>query len=807
MAKPEAIWCIDLGNASLKALRCRRGDRSDQIVTEAFDYIEYPKILTQPGSEPEELIADALKQFLSRNSVKNYQVAITTSGQNGLARFIKLPPIEPKRIPDIVRYEARQQIPFDLSEVVWSYERMAGGMEEEGFVLEAEIGLFAMKRDQVYRALEPFRKAGIEVDIVQLSPLALYNFLAFELADELPTPQEYDPDSPPPYYVIISMGTDASDLVITNGFRVWQRSVPLGGNHFTRALTRELKLTFAKAEHRKRNAMAAEDPRAVFQAMRPVFNDLLTEIQRSIAYFNSINRTATISHVVPLGNAMKLPGLQRYLGQMLDYQLVEFEQFQHLVGPEVVNAPAFRENRLTFAGCYGLAVQGLGRGRINTNLLPAEIVRDRMIRAKKPWAVVAAAMLLLAFTISFASFAGALRTMDKSVFGSAEQAAAQVTSRSQQLQQEKQQIDAAFEETDQVGQNLVSHVEGRVQWLELLRAINECLPRDPEGQRPADIAQRNELHITNLETQYLPDVSQWFAVMKANKWYRSEDGNPASEETPIDPSGGPAAASSGTAMAAAPAPMTPAGPTMGVPPAPAMGGPAGMGPSAASPFSSAATGAALANVDVSDGPSGEGYIVQLTGYHYHNQPTAGGVQGARFVRETLIRNLREGRVMLPRVEEEGVELVSMKELGIGFPVLVNPGKIYKVEIQQPGTRSGAGPYGGYYPGGAGEYEGYEDYGTMGPPMMGPPMAGPVNPLMPQRPGVATPGAEQEPQVLELWRFDFVVQFCWQPKSPTERHRLKQEQEQQDQQQQDQQPGQVPAVPPANQAASAQGSTG
>ena len=74
--------------------------------------------------------------------------------------------------------------------------------------------------------------------------------------------------------VVISMGTDATDLVITNGFRVWQRSIPLGGSHFTKALVRELKLTFAKAEHLKRNATAAADPKAVFQAMKPVFGDL-----------------------------------------------------------------------------------------------------------------------------------------------------------------------------------------------------------------------------------------------------------------------------------------------------------------------------------------------------------------------------------------------------------------------------------------------------------------------------------------------------------------------------------------------------
>ena len=36
---------------------------------------------------------------------------------------------------------------------------------------------------------------------------------------------------------------------------------------------------------------------AVFQAMRSVFNDLLTEIQRSISYFTSIDRAAKIGAI------------------------------------------------------------------------------------------------------------------------------------------------------------------------------------------------------------------------------------------------------------------------------------------------------------------------------------------------------------------------------------------------------------------------------------------------------------------------------------------------------------------------------
>src|SRR6266571_2227290 len=175
MAGTNAVWGIDIGQCALKALRCRPHEKEPRrLVVEAFDYIEYPKILTQPEAEPAELIREALATFLSRNDLTGDTVGISVSGQSGLARFIKLPPVESKKIPDIVKYEARQQIPFSLEDVVWDYQQMAGGSEEDGFALETEVGLFAMKRDQVFRALKPFEDAAIEVDVIQLTPLTIY---------------------------------------------------------------------------------------------------------------------------------------------------------------------------------------------------------------------------------------------------------------------------------------------------------------------------------------------------------------------------------------------------------------------------------------------------------------------------------------------------------------------------------------------------------------------------------------------------------------------------------------------------------
>ena len=249
-----------------------------------------------------------------------------------------------------------------------------------------------MKRDQITRAILPLTVAGIEVDIVQMSPIALYNFICF---DQLKGSGSKDS------VVVLDIGADNTDLIITDGTRIWQRNVPIGGNHFTRALTKELKLTFAKAEHLKRNATKAPDPRAIFTAMRGVFNDFTSEVNRSIGFYSSINRTAKIRKVIGLGNGFKLPGLQKFLQQNLNQEVDKVEGFAKLAGDEVKAAPQFQDNLASFAVAYGLGIQGLGKGGLSTNLLPPEIERVRLIRAKKPWALASSALVMLGLASLF----------------------------------------------------------------------------------------------------------------------------------------------------------------------------------------------------------------------------------------------------------------------------------------------------------------------------------------------------------------------------------------------------------------------
>lgn len=525
MADAQAAWGIEIGQAGLKALKLRYAEAAQQVVAVAFDYVPHPKLLSQPDAVPDELIKQALETFLSRNQVAGDLVSISLPGQTALAKFIQLPPIESSRVKEIVKYEARQQIPFALEEVIWDYQPLGGGIEESGFLLDAEVGLFAMKREQVQHHLQPFLNKKVEVELIQIAPLALYNFLCYDrMGVRLGQPREDAED----YSVVVDMGCDNTTLMVTNGKKMWIRNMPVGGNHFTRALTKEMKLTFAKAEHLKCNATKSPDPRAVFQALRPVFNDYVAEIQRSIGFFSSVNRNAKIGRLIGVGNGFRLAGLQKFLQQNLQYEVERIDNFKGLAGDHVLNAPLFQDNLLTFCVPYGLAVQALKLTEIHTTLLPPEIALERKIRRKKPWAVATAATLLVGLATSAAGYGNVWHSVSKARFGAAEEEAGKIEKEAGTLKSAYSTEEGKNSSLRAAGQKLVNVLATRELWLEVYKAIDECLPRD-EGVKldETDIKKMNRISLRGISCKKYDDVGTWFSSPQMNEaaksWMSEED--------------------------------------------------------------------------------------------------------------------------------------------------------------------------------------------------------------------------------------------------------------------------------------------
>ncbi len=399
----KGIWAIDIGSSALKAIRLVQGAEGLEVV--GFDYIEHGRILSAEGIDEEvreRMIGETLHQFASRNEVGAEEVAISIAGHSSFARFIKLPPVEKKRVPEIVQFEAVQQIPFDINEVEWDWQIM-----DDPDSPDTEVGIFAIKNEIINAAMEHFTRESMKVSCVQISPIALYNYALHDLKNIGGHNEKAT--------IIIDMGAENTTLVVCSQTGIWQRSIRIGGNAFTQAIADAFRLSFRKAEKLKRTAPMSKYMRQIFTAMKPVFTDLGSEIQRSLGFYSSSGpgREKGFARVVAFGGGMKLQGLAKYLQQTLNVPVVKPDSFRSLTLNSAVSSAKFHENVSDFGIVYGLGVQLLGEPRIEVNLLPRRMARAMAWRRKGRTFTIAASILV------GVSLLGLIRVnIDKGKYGS-----------------------------------------------------------------------------------------------------------------------------------------------------------------------------------------------------------------------------------------------------------------------------------------------------------------------------------------------------------------------------------------------------
>ena len=494
MPKTNDAWGIEVGANAIKAMHLVR--QGGQVRIADFRIIPFKPILTTPDLHVDEAIQVGLDQLLNEfPKINSSTVMVSVPGHSAFARFAKLPPVEPKKIPDIVRFEAMQQIPFPIEQVEWDYQIFA---QEDS--PDVEVGIFAITKDRVADFLTNYEAVGLRVDGLTLSPVAVYNAMHYDMGL----------DESGDGTIFMDIGTTSTDLIIVNEGQLWLRTLPIGGNNFTEALVSAFKLSFNKAEYKlKREAGTSKYARQIFQAMRPVFADLVQEMQRSLGYYQSMNRDAKLTRIVGVGSTFRLPGMTKFLKQQLQMDVLRPDGFKRLE-VEGKQEAELADNALNFATAYGLALQGLGAERVSANILPTHIVKQRLWKAKQPW--IAAAAVLLALSSGYAYMT--MRAADSTFHSSIAQTQPKVDATlrmSSRFEEQWNQI-ARQEDPRQRIENRRRMLDYRDVWPKIMADIDTALAsmNSPEPLFDADYnvianiprRERHRLYIDSIEVEY-----------------------------------------------------------------------------------------------------------------------------------------------------------------------------------------------------------------------------------------------------------------------------------------------------------------
>ncbi len=431
--------------------------------------------------------ADAVRALIREGRVRSRKVVLAVPGQAVFTRPRPLPPVPEYKVTQIVRYEIQQQIPFSLDQIALDYQvldRIEGGGY---FVLMA-----AIKVDIVDRYLKVIEDARCRIDVVDVAPLAAYNWLRH--TGELG--QQGD------CVAMIDIGASTTEIVIErdNQFR-WNRPLSIGGNDVTAAIAADFNLSFEEAERVKRErgfaptGDAQRDGKAG-ETIGRVLGRLTTEIQRSFSYYRSQPGGGTVSRIVLTGGGASLrnivPYLQRTLG--MDVRIA-----QPLSGVAVAPAAqSVNDSPEQAAVALGLALRCTAQVPIEVNLIPPRVLEAARRREQVLyWGMSLVTILMIMASIIPARAnrqAGVLENIDllkSSILqydGSLRRAieSREISGAQSEFEKELKQLKAQVNDLKALGDVLDDAYRNRIVWLQHLNTVNAARIRvqeaDPSGE-------------------------------------------------------------------------------------------------------------------------------------------------------------------------------------------------------------------------------------------------------------------------------------------------------------------------------------
>jgi type IV pilus assembly protein PilM len=299
----NVAWGIDLGTLSLKALRLRLNERGE-VVADAVEQLVHEVPLNQAGVNVADVVGKTWQRLRAKYDLADGKICVGFPGQSLLSRSFKLPPVDAKKIPELMKYETPRQIPVPVDKVAWDFHVF--GADDSASRYDREAALFAVRQTVLRDRLALLESVDVRPDVLQADSLAIYNLLAYEGHWPMSRTDGADEEE---VTMALDIGADTINTIIGHGQSVWTRSGGSGGNAFTKALVKELKLTHAEAERQKRQPFAVPAAHLLDQAMQPAFQSLLEEVHRTITYYGTQQRRRQVRRIILLGGGSRLHGL------------------------------------------------------------------------------------------------------------------------------------------------------------------------------------------------------------------------------------------------------------------------------------------------------------------------------------------------------------------------------------------------------------------------------------------------------------------------------------------------------------------
>ena len=414
----------------------------------------------------EAVILKALQETLAEKGIKGKNVNVCAPGFHVFSKFVKLPPVDATKVTQIIQYEAQQNVPFPLAEVVWDYQIL--GSAPSG---ELEVLLIAIKSDVVEGLFRVAAQAKLQLNLCDASPAALCNAFRYNYGDL----EECA--------MLLDIGAKSSSLLFFEKGKVFSRSINLGANAITQDFAAEAKLKFDEAEKIKiaegfvSLGGAYEEPEnphqaAISKIARQFMTKLHIQVNSTLQFYRGQQGGAAPQRLFLSGGASIMPYTAQFFAEKLNIPVEYFNPLRNLRIDPAVNLEELARVAHSLGEVVGLGLRNLAHCPVELNLMPESTLRWQAFNQRKPYFIATVfSLVLVAFAVGF--LFEKLAQLKRSEISALEPKVQQIQSKNDSFRRVYSRLQAAQKDADQVA----SWLEQRYYWGDALAQLREVLIR------------------------------------------------------------------------------------------------------------------------------------------------------------------------------------------------------------------------------------------------------------------------------------------------------------------------------------------
>jgi type IV pilus assembly protein PilM len=335
---------LEIENSSLKAIWIEKKRNKFQLVSCGRKILPRGIVQSEQIVNPQKLALE-IKDLLATaqpSPIKIENVVFSIPETKAFIRTIQIPKMSSEEAREAVKWETEANIPISMDKVYLDWQVIGSKENIE------DILVVAVPKNIVDSYSQAVVLAGLVPLAVEIDIVATIRSLSNSENNKQPI-------------LIADIGAENTSLAICqNQIPYFTSSIPLSGKSFTEALQKEIGVGWEKAEKIKFKFGLGnmDDQDMLFKIFNPLIENLASEIERSINFFNeSINSADKVEKIILSGGGALLNEFPKYLGDRLKKEIVTGNPMMNI---DTENFPYKISSRdlLSYSTVVGLALRG-----------------------------------------------------------------------------------------------------------------------------------------------------------------------------------------------------------------------------------------------------------------------------------------------------------------------------------------------------------------------------------------------------------------------------------------------------------------